>query len=732
MKSQLYYELISKLSMPSFGSPLIDVDDNKISEIINGIKADQSPQWKDFELLDELLDNQMGRNSSIVFDIVHAMAVIVERLTPSAKVRHLPPAKPPNKSLSSGIQILSVKCPWTDLYSDSRLMVIATDTKITIRNAHYFRGGLGSLGGSSVSESHVSPSLSETNTRINAAVALRTITMKIGDQLPDVAEIMKKLLQADIKEVRIVGANISRSSDDKWISDIENIGLISALYENKDLAEKSSIVEAVANGTKKLLKKGFQVDFLRNKNLENLLSSMIKDEDSYLRINASYLLAVTCSISPSSHDSLEGLFLDLIENDSEQMVKQNALGGIIEIFKKRQISNSRLPTILTKVMESESSSDDVKKLALGSIGNYLFRTTDNFSQFDGVILKSINDEKYRKHSLYALAGRLNKGIVENDKLLPTLITAISDKRNSSVKRNAFFCIVNYLKWSDIDDPNIKSVLRKNFKSTDEKIRSCSIEAFGRKLLYEAAIELDNNDIPILLVVGEGDLSEYAKRAATFSLATMIVKDSQRIQEPEIQDRIENLCRQYKHANNTPKIFSKTINYALMVLEANLEKRKMSLKSAVQGESLELAESLFKRDTLQTQTIDSLSSHRFSIERIIKNANRKIDELQGEHKSLAYHLQHEKLTRKELELKLEKLSDELQVILRSDTTPLTVKEAATQLVLGVFEQVLHYKGIDPTQLIKDAVLKAGIHLTMKPFVPKVVGISYQLLGLLLVL
>ncbi len=708
MRVNFYQQLIANVFSAGDVFERLGFDDR--FSIAKEIGEKKYPIWDDFLILNECLKSETGRAfqpSGVLVNVTWAIAEVVNKLTPNPK--------------------LEWKLPWrsgTEKYSTSSLMAVALDKETCVRRSYALRHR---------PEITYTSSLGSLSARINSAIALRTIVEKIGDQLSDEAEIIKRLINANVKEIRIVGAEAARNtSDHKWIQHIEETGLISALCENRDLDEKEILVCAIAVATENLLKKGFPVNFLGNNHLRDSLISLVKNGNVYTRTNSSFLLANICSLSPDFHSSVENLFIDIAENDSEQRVKQCALGGIGWILEKRQISNHRLPSILVQIAGNDSSSNKVKQNTLECIGNYLLRSSNNFTQFDDVIIKAIGQEQTREQSLYALAARLKKGVIDDQRLLPLLMTSLNDEKNISIKLNAFLCLSNYLKWKDIDNPDLLPVIRKNFNNFDDKIRSSSLEAFGRKLLHEAKLELESSDIPALLAVAENDLYESAKYAATFSLATVIVKEPGKVQESEIQDRIENLCRQYKHAPNTPKVFSETMNYALIVLEANLQTRKTLLKGTVTGEPLNVAEGLFKRDSLQTQTIDSLSSYRYSLEVAIDDANKKIDDLQKENRLLAYQLQQEQLIRKELETKVEKLANELQTILRSDNASPAVKQAASQLVLGVFEHVLNYKGVDPAQLIKDVVIKTGLYITVKPFIPKVIGISYKLLGLLFVL
>ncbi len=173
-------------------------------------------RWEDFPKLEARLGDEKGALTSsgdVTVALTWAMASIVENLTPGQ---------------------LSYK------YSNSNLMYTA------IEEPPY--GWTSYCQGSE-------------NARINAAVALRYIVEKIGNSLPDEAEIIKGLLNAPTQKVRLEGAIAAQNTyKHSWRRNIFNTGLIGALRKEQDSEIREKIASAIADANPKAILETWHVE----------------------------------------------------------------------------------------------------------------------------------------------------------------------------------------------------------------------------------------------------------------------------------------------------------------------------------------------------------------------------------------------------------------------------------------------------------------------------------------
>lgn len=181
------------------------------------------PSWKDFEELERRLWDETSHNA--LGWVTWAMVEIVKKIDPA--------------------QII------TKDYTHSWLMYIATVDPTAKEQVGFINVFLWATieGGGRPPWSKKSRNISLGNevAIINSACTLRIILEKVGSSLSDEAEIIQKLLNAPVKEVREEGARAAVNTyKHEWRRSIQDTGLIPALKKEQNDSIRADIAIAIA------------------------------------------------------------------------------------------------------------------------------------------------------------------------------------------------------------------------------------------------------------------------------------------------------------------------------------------------------------------------------------------------------------------------------------------------------------------------------------------------------
>ena len=708
MRTELYNELIRELS----SNPIIfadDIRDDDIRVLLQQVRENQLLQWEDFELLDGLLKKEINRPSVypvFVEPITAAIVDVVGKLTPSTKVRH---------TMSEYER--KTRHPDCDLYSNSNLMHVADNVGVSVTTSYRTRGGLGSLGESFRARGIVSASRGSIPARQNAARALRIILEKIGEQLPDEAEIIRRLLNSDLDKVRHEGSLLAfNTASHKWKDRIDQIGLVDRFFKESDVSIRANVVGALGEVGDELIKEGSPLYFLKDLRVQKEVVVLTGSANEAISHNALCLLSLI-SRSPSQiEEQVEDTLLTKAR-DSNTERREISMKGLINISERRIIKDTRFLPLILEIVRDEQEVPEARSRAFVALGNHLGKIGSIDQGMDRLVLNGINsgirskDLLVHGNALFALANKVKISTVQDPELVPLLLTYARSSGDEATRQNALAILNEILNKEDIRQPSdLKTVLRANFNHEHAHVRQNAIYAFGNKLCWEEQIKLEPNDVDVLLNIAETDLHEPAQHAATFALAVIVNKDLSQI-PPDKYDRIEVLCRTNRLANDDAQ-YRQTLSSAVEVLAKCFASKKAEILENDPDGSLQR---LFDRDALLVNNLESLAKKCSQVEKCLEETKKGLSELKRKNVELDYQLREEKRLRQNLEAELTQLAEELKRALQG-TSDNAVAEVAVQSVVRTFEHVFQNNGaIDTSSLVKDVISNTGLYAVLKPFV-----------------
>lgn len=219
------------------------------------------------------------------------------------------------------------------------------------------------------------------------------------------------------------------------------------------------------------------------------------------------------------------------------------------------------------------------------------------------------DLDVRVAALYAINNRLKKSKVD-DVRLPALLRDQAKSQHHEVKTNAFIALRSYIDNQAEDilkDTDLKALVEDNFHASSEVVRSNSLYIFAEILLQESQIKIAKKKIKDLLEIAYDDPSEDVKTNATYVLSTIVIKDIAEVDDYELQDEIEILCRKYQRSVSANIIQRKVINDALSILTASFIKRQRELQSSLgKHKAATAVELLLKRDRKFSASLNDLT------------------------------------------------------------------------------------------------------------------------------
>lgn len=335
------------------------------------------------------------------------------------------------------------------------------------------------------------------------------------------------------------------------------------------------------------------------------------------------------------------------------------------------------------------------------------------------------DLNVRVAALYALNNRMKKKRVVDGRLTALLLNQASNQ-DSDVRSNAFLALRTYI---DGQDPNIlgKQDLRKLVKEhvhdPSEIVRSASMFILSEILLHEKETKFTRHELEELLGIAYNDPSEDVKTSATYVLSILVIKDISKVDQHEIQDKIEILCKRYRYSVFASDTQRKTINDALGILTGNFIRRQTELRTSLDDHVAACAvELLFKRDEAYSHAIEGLTAQ-------VEEFNKELIKIQVVAKSLKR--QNDELTASKglLEQEVSKLCERVCRLENELERNPFLKHLILPSGFRYAEYVLKYKEVCSTKLLKDlgwhALVRLPLLLTPYGFVGT--GEALDLLG-----
>lgn len=437
------------------------------------------------------------------------------------------------------------------LYSESNLMKFAVDPSFSYipwysKLAH-------------------APNNPELLGRSHAAMALASIVEKIGDQLPDQAEIIRKLLFADDADVRFQGSLAAcDTTGHKWRHHLLKTGLITALPRETDHSVRCSIVTAIAGVTAELLKEGSSVHYLEDPAIAKTLISMFQrnfEVDDDTRVNVSYLLAGLCRLTSKYDSEINELFDHYASHGGHEYLRENSLEGLAVMLERGAtvyISINGLRASAARKNPHEGrptyyepqgyiigdNTVSVRCWALFGLGHYLARSQINDSQLlDSVLIEGLEDKETRTDALFAVANRIERGTPRMQEFLQYIEDGLNSE-DDPLRVRAFYALGKYLRKVPSAAAKYKNIARSHFTDRDGLVRIGATNVFGIALENETEVVVEDGDVGALFNIGRGDSEESARVNAIFILSIIILRDPNRLTRKE-RFELMALCNEYK-------------------------------------------------------------------------------------------------------------------------------------------------------------------------------------------
>ncbi|GEM_PF-2310679 len=230
------------------------------------------------------------------------------------------------------------------------------------------------------------------NAAVNSAIALRIIVEKIGNSLPDEAEIIRKLLTAPLDEVRNEGVKAVYSArKHKWRNDSDAVwGIVRTLGIQTVPERKRKVTLSIISADPRFLfAKDKDESFITYKGkdveIEKILVECSQEHDPQIRTRAFSTIGKYLLQHQIDDPSLDDILVKGLENKDQ--------GGIYAVYhrlKRGLIRNPRLLSLLKEV--AHDSVWQNRSNALGSLSFCLEREKINDPELKQIARNNLHDE----------------------------------------------------------------------------------------------------------------------------------------------------------------------------------------------------------------------------------------------------------------------------------------------------------------------------------------------------